>query len=83
MILIRVVHTFWIIFFLTPVILAAQDLNDAIITLGGDPSLKNGAMSFTIFDRKTEQLIATHNQNVSLIPASSLIKKKKITVMSG
>lgn len=72
MILIRVVHTFWIIFFLTPVILAAQDLNDAIIKLGGDPSLKNGAMSFTIFDRKTEQLIATHNPNVSLIPASSL-----------
>ncbi len=52
--------------------LKAQKTNNAIITLAGDAALKNGTMSFTIFDRKTGELVATHNPNTSLIPASSL-----------
>lgn len=50
----------------------AQKVNNAIIALAGDPALKNGSMSFTIFDRKTGELVATHNPNTSLIPASSI-----------
>lgn len=64
----------FILFFISAsfVGLTAQKTNDAIIALAGDPALKNGTMSFTIFDRNTGDLVATHNPNISLIPASSL-----------
>lgn len=50
----------------------AQSKNDAIIRLAGDSALKNGAMSFTIFEKSSGEMVATHNPNMSLIPASSL-----------
>lgn len=52
--------------------LYSQNMKDAIIKLVGDPALKNGNVSFTILDQKSGDLIATHNPNMSLIPASSL-----------
>ena len=63
---------FIISFLVLPVVSEAQSKNDAIIKLAGDPSLKNGAMSFTIFDKVSGEMVATHNPNTSLIPASSL-----------
>lgn len=49
-----------------------QDKIDAIVRLAGDAALKNGNMSFTIFDMASGELVAAHNPNMSLIPASSL-----------
>lgn len=50
----------------------AQKVNEAILQLAGDATMKHGSMSFSLIDRNNGQIVATYQPNVSLIPASSL-----------
>lgn len=50
----------------------AQGVNDAIVHLTSDEVMQNGMMSFSLIDKKSGDVVASYNPNISLVPASSL-----------
>lgn len=61
---------------------AQSNLESAIRTLAKDPVLQYGSMSISVFDVKSGQLIASHEPNKSLVPASSLKALTTATALS-
>lgn len=53
-------------------VLNGQNVSETVIRLVGDPTFKNGNLSFTLMDKISGALVATHNPNTALVPASSL-----------
>ena len=50
----------------------SQDIDQAIVRLVNDETLKYGMMSFSLIDRNSGEVKATHQPNLALIPASTL-----------
>ncbi len=59
---------------------AQSFLNDAIRQLVNDEQVEYGEVGIAVLDAKTGQVIATHNEHKSLIPASAL---KAVTTLSA
>ena len=54
------------------VVLSAKELVDINInSMMDDPVLKNAKWGFVIYDPKTKKIVSSHNENSSLIPAST------------
>jgi D-alanyl-D-alanine carboxypeptidase/D-alanyl-D-alanine-endopeptidase (penicillin-binding protein 4) len=67
-----VVATFWLFFLNLSVAQTSNDIQDAINDFVDHQELKNAAVSFAAYDIVGDSLIANHNDNIAIPPASTV-----------